>query len=300
MGAGMCLRLADQGHEVAAWNRTKARADAMREESEAKERIVVHEALGDVLKEGAADAASAPPIVAILGTMRDVEELIEKAEAEVPGVWKGRTFVNLVSGNPDEGRTIGTMLAAKGVGHYVDAAYSGGPSKTRAGTGTLFLSSADKATTDVLTEGFLKDLGVPMWSGDVGASRALDYAVVDVALAVFTSWSANLSMLEKEGVPHDLVMESMRQRFDAVPGAMGLYAERMRDRSDEAYAHKPIATVNSWLNFTAGRLPYFKANDFSTVVPDFVAANLTKLSEAGHGGDDMTRLQEITRYTKPE
>lgn len=36
--------------------------------------------------------------------------------------------------------------------------------------------------------------------GKVGASRAIDYAVVDLALVCYTSFLSNVEMLEREGV----------------------------------------------------------------------------------------------------
>eukprot|EP01061_Rhynchopus_euleeides_P021254 TRINITY_DN34661_c0_g1_i1.p1 TRINITY_DN34661_c0_g1~~TRINITY_DN34661_c0_g1_i1.p1 ORF type:complete len:313 (+),score=85.49 TRINITY_DN34661_c0_g1_i1:43-981(+) len=297
MGAGMCLRLAETGHAVMAWNRTVSRATDMRDSSSHKDLITVGSSLADALAWKADAADTAPPIVGILGTMSDIEELITRADTEVPGTWKGRTFVNLTSGNPDDGRRVGQLLQEKGLGLYIDACYSGAPAKARSGTGTLFLSAADKAAADVVIDGLLKDIGVPMWAGPIGASRALDYAVVDIALSVFMSWSANASMLEKEGVPHALVMQCMEQRFAAMPAVLSLLNGRMGDRSDEAYANAPVATVDTWLNFTSSRLPYFKDNDMSTVVPDFISGLLQRISADGHGGDDMTRLQELTRYT---
>ena len=123
---------------------------------------------------------------------------------------RGRTVVNLTSGNPDEGRWIAAALAAPhlGVRAYIDGAYCGPPSKARSGCGVLFLSCDTPDDVERLLP-TLSLLGEAVACGRVGSSRAIDYAVVDLALVCFNSFLSNAEMLEREGVNRAQLYEHM-------------------------------------------------------------------------------------------
>ena len=77
---------------------------------------------------------------------------------------------------------------------YIDGAYCGPPSKARQGAGVLFLSSSAPDAVERLRP-TLALLGEVCFAGSVGTSRALDYAVVDLALVCY----AHLPCAQLEG-----------------------------------------------------------------------------------------------------
>ena len=157
-------------------------------------------------------------------------------------VASGVAFANLTSGSPDEGRAIAAELAllcgGEGVAaSYVDGAYCGPPAKARCGGGQLFVSSGDGGGVVEKWRGVLATLGDVTFCGDVGASRALDYAVVDLALVNLIAYSANAAMLAREGVDVNLFAREAAKRLATTPAAIETAARRMDASRDEtAYA----------------------------------------------------------------
>ena len=147
------------------------------------------------------------------------------------------------------------------------------------------------------TQAALRALGVTSFCAGVGAARALDYAVVDMAFVTLMSYASNAAMLEREGVDASVAVAAIRHRLAAAPAALEAAAARMADRSDGAYESDPTATLATWRNFFDSRRPYLDAIGASRVLPDFCIDVLDRAGASGaHGGADVTRVQEVLRY----
>ena len=149
----------------------------------------------------------------------------------------------------------------------------------------------------------LDALGTVTFCGTVGASRALDYAVVDLYLVNYLSFAANLAMLEREGVDLSLLYPNVGARLAQVPAFLEASARRMQARDEASYRASPGATVGTWRNFWASRLPYLDAHALPSQLPRFVVGLLDEAAGgagAPHADADMTRLQEVVRYGKAE
>jgi len=322
MGTAMAERLLEQGHGLVLWNRTPKRAFDAAENvlnTVQKGRVIVAQT-----PRHAVAALSGPPAEAEGATAAEYDEprrlLImtvangEAAESVVNALElrrldpRGVTIANLVSGSPDEGRRVADLIAAataqtktspgQGV-EYVDGAFCGAPAAARAGTGQLFVSATSPRAVDDVRP-ILSALGDVVFSGtQIGASRALDYAVVDLAFVNLMSFVSNAAMLEKEGVEWDVFVREASKRLAVVPDALHNAAERMR--RGVPYDENPVATLATWRNFWASRRPYLKAAG----LPDHVVADLavSLLDRAGAStprlrGSDVTRLQEVLRFGK--
>lgn len=292
MGTAMALRLRQHGVGVSIWNRTRSLADAVKSH-DMPGTCSVGESVNATLDAAAADAT----VIITLSDTAAVQGVLERIGDKL----RGRTVLNLTSGSPDDGRQIAAMLAAPalGVKAYIDGAYCGPPAKVRAGSGVLFLSSEAPHEVERLrsTLGLLGE--VAFASGPVGASRALDYAVVDLALTGYASFLANIEMLEQERVDHAQLHEHVAKRLATLPGALkGLHARCTGERTDSAYAMEPsvtLATVRAWW---ASRLPYLHAR----AIPDDFPALLADLAARASGGvggphaqADVSRMQEVMR-----
>lgn len=298
MGSAMCERLCGLGHDVVAWNRTADRA------LETVEKIVKRERSGKVLVAATprhamnalwysskSEATQAVALVVVSDSA--AAEALLRGVAIPPNV----TVVNVTSGSPDEVRAIAELTTGK----YVDGAYSGPPEAARTGTGQLFVSASSKAIVDEIKY-VLDALGDVTFAGPIGAARALDYAVVDLAFVSLLSFCSSAAMLDKEGVDWQLFCDKAAVRLSTTPDALRAAARRMRgSTSDDDYARQPVATLATWRNFWASRLPYLQRSNlpephlakFAIDILDKAGASDPTLAKA-----DITRIQQLLRFNE--
>ena len=294
MGSAMALRLREKGVSMTAWNRSKPKVDALCSADLPGTCIAANSAVEAVDKSS--------PDSTIMLVLSDTQSTLDVlAQVEAQGKLKGRTVVNLASGSPDDGRHVAASLPAGTC--YIDGAYCGAPSKARQGAGVLFLSSADAADIERLRPTF-ELLGETVSAGAIGASRAIDYAVVDLALVCYSSFFSNVEMLEREGVDPAQFYEQAGKRLATVPPAIAHLHGRLGTRTDASYHEAPIATQETLHNFWTSRLAYFAAKGIPSDWPEFMAS-LHKRAATGtsggeaHWGADVTRLQEVMRPPPP-
>ena len=120
MGLPMARRLAQAGHEVHAWNRTRAKAEPL-----AADGVNIHDSAADAVR-GVDFAVSLLESGAIVG-----EVLFDLGVAEA--MPKGSLFIDMASIQPREAREHAGKLAALGLRH-LDAPVSGGTLGAEAGT----------------------------------------------------------------------------------------------------------------------------------------------------------------------
>jgi len=120
MGLPMARRLARAGHEVHAWNRTRAKAEPL-----AADGVSIHDQAADAVR-GVDFAVSLLENGAIVG-----EVLFSLGVAEA--MPKGSLFIDMASIQPREAREHADRLLALGVQH-LDAPVSGGTLGAEAGT----------------------------------------------------------------------------------------------------------------------------------------------------------------------
>lgn len=297
MGAAIARRLRDKGHSISIWNKTRARAEALASE----------EALGTctVAATPAAAAVACTEGALVLVAVSDTASVLSILHAKDVGTaLVGKVLVNLTSGNPDEGREIATAVAEVSGDRAVllDGAYCGNPTKARTGTGQLFLSSE---RMDVVEEAkpVLAQLGSLAFCGGIGASRALDYAVVDLFFVNLLSFMSNAGVLEREGVAIQQVVEEVTKRLAMVPAALEMYHKRMASRDESAYRQNITVTLGTSRSYWASRLSYNAAHD----IPSHLALLFIDLLDEACGGDqgpathtsaDVSRLQEVVRYSR--
>ena len=277
MGAAAARRLAGLGYEVRVWNRSPDKARALAQTTSS---ITVAETARDAVE--AADLC-----IALLSTTDAVRQVVD----ECRGLAFDKAFANLASGSPDDGRAVAALMnEALPNAFYVDGAYCGPPSSLERGTGQLFVSCEGGETTlDASTKAALRALGATTFCEGVGAARALDYAVVDMAFVTLMSYASNIAMLEEEGVSTDVAIKAISHRLAAAPAALSNASARMAARE---YTD-PTATLATWRNFFDSRRPYLERIGVSRVLPDFC---IDVSDRAGANDADVTRIQEVLRY----
>eukprot|EP01062_Namystynia_karyoxenos_P047702 TRINITY_DN360_c0_g1_i15.p2 TRINITY_DN360_c0_g1~~TRINITY_DN360_c0_g1_i15.p2 ORF type:complete len:342 (+),score=121.55 TRINITY_DN360_c0_g1_i15:82-1026(+) len=296
MGGGMARRLREQGHPLAVWNRTRAKADELCAEQAPAPCITADTA-------AAAVAATAPDGLVILVLSDTASVLSIVRDPAFAATLSGRTIVNLTSGSPDDGRECARAVAAASGGgaRYIDGAYCGPPAKARAGAGQVFVSSDGEGPVDAWRD-TLSALGAVAFCGKVGTSRAIDYAVVDLAFVNLLAFMSNAEMLQREGVDMQQFFAEAAKRAATIPAMLEMYHKRMASRDEADYAAAPTATLGTWHAFWGSRLPYFDANGMPGQLPRF-AMGLLEAAGGGpggaHQGADASRLQETVRYGAP-
>ena len=294
MGGAMALRLREKGHHISIWNRTAAKATAVKEEAAQ----IGENAACELFEDSNAAVQHSSPDSTVILIVSDTAACFDTLDS-IKSQLNGRTVVNLTSGSPDDGRKIAAALADTNSA-YIDGAYCGPPAKARAGSGILFLSAEQQDDVERLRP-TLEALGEVAFAGTkIGSSRALDYAVVDLALVCYNSYFSNLAMLEQEGVDQALVREHAAKRLATVAPALGLLHARAgaAQRSDDEYKAKPIVTLQTLRGWWSGRLPYLEARGIPTEWPRFMAGLAERASEGGHETADVTRHLEVMRPPK--
>ncbi|KAJ8606426.1 hypothetical protein CTAYLR_010004 [Chrysophaeum taylorii] len=286
MGSAMIERLTAMGHGVVAWNRSGQRAIQAAEkcvQERPSSRVLVAATPRHAMSALSYSEESAVAIVMV--TDCEAAQAMLK-DLEIPA---NVVVANLTSGSPTDGRRTAEVVK----GAYIDGAYCGPPEAARSGSGQVFVSGSEadyEAAKDVLG-----NLGrVRFLAGPVGASRALDYAVVDLAFVNLVSFCASAAMLEKEGVEWEVFCEEAESRLAATPVALRLAADRMRREVD--YHEDQVATLKTWRHFWASRIPYFREADLAE--PHLARFAVDLLDKAGAqdpslADSDITRLQEV-------
>lgn len=284
------------GHRVNIWNRTATKAEILSKEGKSE--------LVTSFPSPVAAVANSDPGALVLIALSDTAAVI--SVLQTPGfgaAMQNKTFVNLVSGSPDDSRMVEQVLnevmAHEGVEDvcFIDGAYCGPPAKAQAGAGQLFLS-CNRELADSAHR-LLSDLGSVTMCGGIGSSRAMDYAVVDLFFVNLLSFMSNKAVLEREGVDIKQMCEEMKKRLDTVPSVIDQYNKRMDDHTESSYDTNQTVTLNTARNYWASRLAY---NDRCNIPSHFTEFFIDLLDKAAggtqgpHGEADITRLQEVVRY----
>lgn len=224
MGAAMARRLRDLGHPLIVWNRSFHKAGALAAEKTDGAKVMAARTAEEALLMGREEDGSGPLILSVLSDTDTTVALL--TDPVVLPLLTGRVVVNLASGSPDDGRMVAAKLDGKGLLAYVDGAFSGPPQKARGGAGVVF-ASCENAAVFKSHCGLLAGLGKVVFTGRIGSSRALDYAVVDLALVNLMALASNTAMLEREGVNTDQLFASLEHRFATMPAYLRGNYEKM-------------------------------------------------------------------------
>ena len=169
MGSAIAARLSETGSDVALWNRTPSRAEAL--------------GLGTVVDTPAAAAGEADIVISSLtGPEAVLAAYLGPDGALTAGA--GKHFVDMSTAGPDLVADLEPHVSAAG-GTLVDAPILGAPPFIRAGTGAILISGADEDVA--LASQVLSVLGTVRQVGSLGSAARLKLVansmLADVILA---------------------------------------------------------------------------------------------------------------------
>lgn len=204
MGARMAARLAGTGHDVVAWNRTRARADE----------------LGLAVARTPREAADSAEVV--FTTIADPEALravTEGADGILAALRPGATLVEMSTVGPEAIRRLSGAVPEGA--RLLDVPVLGSRSEAEAGTLTLFAGGEAEVLEPLLP--LLRVLGEPLHVGPLGSGAAAKLVANAALVGVVTLLGETLALADALDLPRDRAFEVLA----ATP--LGGQAERRRE-----------------------------------------------------------------------
>ncbi len=271
LGAPMARRLAATGLTVTVWNRTAAKAEALRE-------------AGIAVAPTAAAAFAASPVSILM--LADAPAI--RAVFAAPGVRNAlarKTVVQMGTIGPDESRAFAGEVAEAG-GEWVEAPVLG--SIPQADEGTLQVMVGGTAEQLARIAPLLRRLGREVrLVGEVGRAAALKLALNQLIGSLTTAFATSLAFVRASDVPTDLFMEVLRPSALFAP----TFDKKLGRMVEAEYSNPtfPLRLLGKDLRL------FESAAREAGLEPAVVAAVLRTLETAearGHGEDDYSALAE--------
>jgi 3-hydroxyisobutyrate dehydrogenase-like beta-hydroxyacid dehydrogenase len=274
MGSGIARRLLRAGFRVTGWNRTRAKAVALRD-------------AGLVPAGSAGEAAAAADVLFTMIT--DAAALDSLVDELVASLRPGAVWADLSTIAPDESRALAARAQARGVS-FLDSPVSGSPATLAAGQLSVMVGGERAAFERVRP--VLEAIGPKViYLGPSGSALVMKLAI-NVSLVVQgMSFCESVAMAEKAGVERAAAVEAVLNSVIASPmlgyrGPMILagglperpFADVALQQKDQQLGLRLAARLGTPLPFAS------LANEF-----------LTACRAAGYGDEEWIAVYEVFR-----
>ena len=212
MGRPMASRLAQAGYVVRAWNRSAAKAEAVRD-------------------------AGAQPVAELSGAVRGAQVVITMLEAgpavrdviaaALPSLAPGTLWIDMSSTRQDEALAFHDSLSAHGC-RFIDAPVSGGVGGAEAGTLAIMAGGA-QADFDQMAK-LLGAMGRPQRVGPVGSGQVAKLCNQLIVGATLNVVAEALLLAQAAGADPVAVRDAIRGGF-AGSRILEVHGQRMLDRN---------------------------------------------------------------------
>lgn len=273
MGRHQAQNLIDAGFDVTVWNRTRAKAEALR---------------GAVVADTACEAATgADIIVTMLENGPTVDAvLFGGADAAIGGLKRGALVVDMSSIKPVEAQDHAARLGKHGVAH-LDAPVSGGT--VGAEQATLAIMCGGSAEDFARAETVLSAMGRPVHVGPSGSGQIAKLANQMIVGTTIATVAEALALATRAGADPSKVREALMGGF-ADSRVLELHGQRMIDR-DFATRGRTATQVKDLDN----ALDAARRLDFRAPVLEQVTTLFHSLAEHQGDPDHSALLLEIER-----
>ena len=271
LGAPMVERLLASGHDVVVWNRTRARAEALRDR-------------GAAIADSAADAIRSAPCTLLMLTDHAAIEAVLQPEATQDAL-SGRTIVQMGTIAPAESRALAERIAAAG-GDYLEAPVLG--SIPQAADGSFIVMVGGSPLQFARWRDLLACFGPePVHVGPVGTAATMKLALNQLIASLTAAFSYSLGLVQRGGVPVDMFMAALRQSALYAPTFdKKLDAMLRRDFSRPNFAAKHMAKDLRLIERTGREL------GLDTGAIRALEAVLARALQIGHAESDYSALFE--------
>jgi 2-hydroxy-3-oxopropionate reductase len=212
MGKPMATRLAQAGYSLHAWNRTPAKAEALRASG-----AVPHAALLDAVR-GAAIVISILEAGPVVGQVLD---------AALPALAPGALWIDMSSTRQDEALAFHARLRNADC-RFIDAPVSGGVAGAEAGT--LAIMAGGAAADFREAEMVLRALGSPTLVGPAGSGQVAKLCNQLIVGATINVVAEALLLAQAAGADPAAVREAIRGGF-AGSRVLEVHGQRMLERN---------------------------------------------------------------------
>lgn len=198
MGAPIARRLLAKGHDVAVWNRTRAKADLL-------------EAEGALIADSAAAAVGGSELVIVMlrdaAAVRAVLGLDADSEEPRPNLIH-RTVIQMSTIGPTESLAIAADIEARG-GEYLEAPVLGSVPQAR--DGALQILVGGTAEQAQRYSKILGTVGSLTYVGSVGTASSLKLALNQLIPAMIAAFSLSWGMVRRAGVDPEIFLGILRK-----------------------------------------------------------------------------------------
>jgi len=223
MGFPMARRLCEAGHEVLAWNRSRAKA----------ERLLP---FGASVHDTPVQAVSGAELIITMLENGEVVESVLFAQGAAAAAQPGAVVVDMSSIRPEQARDQARRLAERGVGH-LDAPVSGGT--IGADQGTLAIMAGGEASTFEQVAPVFAALGRATRVGPSGAGQLAKLANQMIVGITIGAVAEALLLCEKGGADPAKVREAITGGF-ADSRILQVHGQRMVTRNFTPGAHMTV------------------------------------------------------------
>jgi 3-hydroxyisobutyrate dehydrogenase-like beta-hydroxyacid dehydrogenase len=200
MGGGIAGRLLEAGYAVTGWNRTRARAETLREAG-----LVVAES---------PDAAAAGADV-LFTMLTDAAGLESIADEVVAALRPGAVWADLSTIAPDESRALAARVQSTGA-VFLDAPVSGSPATLAAGQMSVMVGGDRAAFERVLP--VLEAIGPKVtYLGGNGSALVMKMAINLSLVVQGMSFCESVAMAEKAGIDREAAVDAVLKSVIASP-----------------------------------------------------------------------------------
>lgn len=268
MGQALSGALLDANYRTTVWNRTEAKADAVR-------------VRGAAWAATPAEAVAAGDVTLINVVDHDVVDvLVEQAGDAVAG----RVIVGLSSDTPDRARRTAKLVADLG-GRYLDGAIMTPTETIGTPSGSILLAGPEQLFATC--RDLFGALGEPTWLGsDHGRAAAFDMSLLDVFWTSVSGFLHALTMARGNGITPGELLPHARGIVDILGPIFDEFAERIANsRHDDSSA--PVSSVA-----TSVRHLIAASHDagVDAGVLDVFGRYVDATVADGHGADEVSRV----------
>jgi 3-hydroxyisobutyrate dehydrogenase-like beta-hydroxyacid dehydrogenase len=192
MGAACARVLAESGHTVAVWNRTRSKAESLADVAR----------IADTPEDAIGDA----DLVVVSQSNFDATTSTLQNDA-CAGALRGRTVLQLTSGSPSEARASAAWAAENGIG-YLEGKVMAYPSGVGTDAATFFYSG-DKTLFDrhlPTLRALANDASIHV-AEPIGAASCMELAIIIPYMAAGAGFMHGAAMCQSEGVPIGVYFE---------------------------------------------------------------------------------------------
>lgn len=270
MGKPMATNLLKAGYPVIAWNRTQAKADALK-------------SVGARAATSLDEAAEADILITMLAAGPEVRQVLDAIADQIP---KGSLVIDMGSTRQSEAEEISAMLEVRGV-HFIDAPVSGGVVGAEAAT-LAIMAGGDPGQFE-RAKPVLSVMGRPTLVGPAGCgqlSKLCNQLIVGATLNIVAE---ALLLAEAGGADPAAVRTAIRGGF-AESKILEVHGQRMLDRN-----FMPGGQVKTQLKDLDNIIDAASTAGIKLPVTELVTAHYRELVKTTPHADQSAVLLEVER-----